>query len=257
MLCPLCNQILIAITVHTEQHGSFKVDHCGRCGGNWFDRYEINRLAYQEVIRLGSITNSFNNEEIYPKEEFLCPIDHLPLIKFTGSSVPYNITIRRCLKCAGVFVSQKDLLKFKDQQRQKINLLKHLNLPFPTVAAVFIPIFFAGVLLFSTFLTVSKVKESQDNQAKAREMITSVQTVPVNSQTTGIIFITSDPVTASITYWSNPLNKKTIIVSETPKTVHSAILKNLGEETDYKYQITLGLTNNSQTTSSEYSFKTQ
>jgi len=56
MLCPACGNILQKLSVTTKQGGRFEVDHCGRCGGTWFDPYEINRIPYHEVMALSQLT---------------------------------------------------------------------------------------------------------------------------------------------------------------------------------------------------------
>src|SRR3989344_6079025 len=113
MFCPSCAYTLQKLEVHTDSGGKFEVDHCGRCGGTWFDPYEINRIPYHEVTQLAQLTVLPKRTENVSINTQLCPHCHTKLVRFTVESIPSGVKLLRCPKDRGIWATQRDLTEFK------------------------------------------------------------------------------------------------------------------------------------------------
>src|SRR3989338_2140713 len=123
MFCPSCGHTLQKLSVSTNSGGKYEVDHCGRCGGTWFDAYEINRIPFHEVAHLAKLTVLPHT----PPPGFSqnkCPRCHEVLHSFQPESVPRGVRFLRCHKCHGLLATQKALENFKTKQDETIKEYK-------------------------------------------------------------------------------------------------------------------------------------
>src|SRR3989338_8270400 len=254
--CPNCGEILFPMTVKSSEGNPLSVDHCIHCGGTWFDRYEINRLSYSEIFKIAAASDIKKREMIFGKMERICPRDYHNLENYKTEITTQYTVLERCPHCGGVFASQKSLEKFKSAQVGKMNMFKNSRLPSISLKNIFIPFFLVGLLLFSTFLTVSNLKDAKDSQIKANELLSAVFDLPIDSHTQTIMFETQTPITSAISYGTGPFDQKTILVAHTPTKNHIISLKDLKSNTVYTYQISLVDEKGHKFTSKEYQFKT-
>lgn len=238
MYCPSCGNLLQKLSVTTDSGGKFDVDHCGRCGGTWFDPYEINRVPYHEVVRLAKLT-------VLPKETpktlkaHLCPRCYTKLKKYQGESMARGVCLLRCSKCHGVWGTQKALEEFKKYQRETIIKYKTRKAAFPSLSVVFVPTLFLLLLFASTFITVTHLQEAREERIKAVEQISNLQTISVSSTVVSVTFLTKTPLRSEISYGTSSLELMTKEVSKKPTTQHRILLTNLKKETTFVFQITL------------------
>ncbi len=254
--CPNCGELLSPIHITTSGRGSITIHHCVNCSGTWFDNYDINRLTLTDVYRIAASSLIKKREIPWGKLDRLCPRDFHPLQRFKTEVTQENLNIERCPHCGGIFIMQKDLEKLKLAQTAKINIFKSLNIPFPSLHAFFIPIFFVGLLLFSTFLTVTNLENAKESETKAKEEISSVTNVSIDSQSTAILFLTESPVVSSLEYGTNLFDQKVLVVSQTPQISHKITLTKLSPNTTYHFYIILTLPTGEKVVSQQYSFTT-
>lgn len=238
MHCPICNEILQKIEVTTTSGGRFEVDHCGHCGGTWFDPYEINRIPYHEVVRLAKLTVIAKNVSGIA-EKLSCPRCHREMEKYQSEAVPANVKLFWCRKCLGIWASQKDIWEFKKNQEKTIDSYKtnHEKI-FPQLSIVFIPAVAVFILFMTTFITIGKLSESRESRIQATNLISNLQIVPISSTSVSLTLSTYTPVKSSISYGISTLEMEKTSIEDTPSTEHSIFLTDLLSGKTYFYTIT-------------------
>ncbi len=93
-----------------------EVDRCTKCGGIWFDEFEVEKLRRMkgaEVIDNGDpdVGEIYNNVE-----EIKCPRDHVPMLRMVDPK-QHHIWFESCPVCQGAFF---DAGEFKDLKRESI-----------------------------------------------------------------------------------------------------------------------------------------
>jgi Zn-finger nucleic acid-binding protein len=102
--------------------GSLSVDHCARCGGMWFDPYELETAVKHknaaEQIDYGKAEHQYN-WSVYRTSKLLCPRDQSPLVTIPDPRQPH-VHIDVCRSCGGVLLDAgelKDLTEFTLAER--------------------------------------------------------------------------------------------------------------------------------------------
>lgn len=258
MNCPSCGNILQKLSVTTGAGGKFDVDHCGRCGGTWFDPYEINRIPYHEVTRLAKITvlprlAQTNNKD----HKYKCPRCRKDLVASHYDSVPKGVRMLRCPQCAGIWATQKALEEFKAHQEETIKEYKVGKTAFPALSVVFVPAVFTLLLFVITFSTVASLEQSKESRIKAESSVSALTTFPLSSSSESIAFRTKTPVSSSVAYGVDLLSMKTLTVSRQPSTNHHILLAGLKPQTLYIFTITLSDPSGRTFTTGENTFVTR
>lgn len=231
------------------------MDHCGRCGGTWFDSYEINRIPYHEVMRLAHLTVL---PQIPPPVSDLkkCPHCNLVLAPSTSDLVPSGVDLLRCPKCHGVWASQKALSAFKQKQDETVKEYKSKGMAFPSLAMVFVPTIFVFLLFFSTLLTVNMLQSEKDNRTNAEALVNNIAANVISATDAGITFKTNMPLKSKISFGPSTLEYTDQQISIQPATTHATFLRGLKPNTVYIYQITVTSDKGVQFTTEPQSFKT-
>jgi len=255
MSCPSCGYQLQKLTVTTDAGGKFDIDHCGRCGGTWFDPYEINRIPYHEISRIAHLTVLPKNTPLFT-ENLLCPRCHKILAEYSGESVPAGVSLFRCPKCHGIWATQKALASFKREQDARVKEYKARKSAFPALSMVFVPTLFVLLLFVATYITVTNLSKSQEERVQAAAQITQLQTVSLSPTKEIVTFKTKSPLVSRIAYGVSSFDTIQADISKTPKTEHSIILINLLPDTTYLFQIVLIDTSGRKITAPVATFKT-
>lgn len=255
--CPNCGEQLTPIIINTGTHARLTIDHCIHCGGTWFDHYEINRITLADVYKITGATQIKRNQMPWGKMERLCPKDSSRLMPFKSEITEERMHIERCTSCGGMFIMEKDLERLKMAQMSKLHYYKSNEIPFPSLKLFFIPLFFVGLLLFSTFLTVTKLNDAMESRTRAKDTVTAVTTIPVTGNIETVFFATTTPLISRLEYWTNILDKKTIDVAKLPQTAHSVSISGLSPGTVYSFRIILTFPGTKDLYSDMYTFKTQ
>lgn len=256
MICPSCSYILQKFSVTTNEGGRFYVDHCGRCGGTWFDPYEINRIPFHEVVRLAKETVLAQNQRKF-KGSNLCPRCHKKLTRLEGESMPKGVILTQCGICHGIWASQKALEEFKKHQNQTVEEYKVRKRAFPALSMIFVPILTILLLLLSTFATFISTQEAKENRIRASYLIENLSVSQIVPATVTVSFQTKMAVTSQITYGISSFEMKTEIISEKPTAIHAVVLRNLETSSIYIYTITLTDVAGRSFITSEKSFSTR
>lgn len=238
MHCPSCGYLLQKLSVTTNSGGRFDVDHCGRCGGTWFDPYEINRIPYHEVARIAKLTVLATNA---PQELSVhkCPRCHKEMVSSHYESVPKGLRMLRCGKCGGIWATQRVLVEFKKHQEETISEYKTGATAFPSLSVVFVPALSVLLLFIVTFLTVYSLQQSKEERIKAEVTITNLTTIPVSESSVNIIFQTKVPLKSRISYGIDLFSMQTKNVSSKPSSSHQILLTKLIPKTIYIFKIIL------------------
>lgn len=237
MYCPSCGYVLQKLSVTTDSGGRFDVDHCGRCGGTWFDPYEINRVPYHEVLRLAKLTVlPLKQPSLLAKR--VCPSCRKELVHFSSESTPVKTKLLRCPKCHGIWASQRTLEEFKNHQEETVQEYKKKGVAFPALSVVFIPALFTALLFLTTFLTINRLQESAEFRTKAAEIIDNETVTPVSKTVVFLNFRTNIAVKSSVSYGAITLEMKKEIITETPSLSHSVKISGLKPDSVYLYTLT-------------------
>lgn len=232
------------------------MDHCGRCGGSWFDPYEINRIPYHEVSRIAKLTVLPQNAPP-PVDTHKCPRCHKDLVASHYESVPKGIRMLRCPKCGGIWATQRALAEFKKHQEETIKEYKTGTTAFPSLSVVFVPALSVFLLFVVTFLTVFSLSKSKEERIKAESTITNLTTFHVSDTQVSIIFQTKAAVKSRISYGVDMFTFVSKDIATAPTTNHHILLTGLSPKTLYGFTITLTDEQGRTYTTGENSFVTR
>ena len=254
LLCPDCNHYLARREIITEGKGLLEIDHCSFCGGVFFDQFEINRLPYQEALKISASFQRPNRELLTGSHK--CPKCQVTLERLAGEAIPSHVYVFTCPQCHGTWFSPRQLELFKDAQKAKVDYFKKWNLPLPSLESVFLQLAIFAVISGTVFFSVSKIRETRDARSKAFKAFTNEPFVSTTQDKTKaeIVFATVEKATAEIIfYYNKPFGKTTLPVSEEPKTFHNVTISGLEKGKVYYYKLEI-LTGEESFTTEEYSF---
>jgi Zn-finger nucleic acid-binding protein len=113
-LCPDCRAPLREVTARARSGYLLALDQCPRCGGLWFDRWELFPLDHQEVAKLDSVDpDRLMSEHPAPSEPGPCPRCAIPLRLFGDPVLPPDARIARCFVCEGMWLQRGELSRVK------------------------------------------------------------------------------------------------------------------------------------------------
>lgn len=254
LLCPDCNHYLARKDIPTDAGGAVEIDHCSFCGGAFFDRFEINRIPYQEAAKLAAYHPRPSKQPLTGSGN--CPKCAVKLERLAGENVPSDVYVFQCLDCHGTWFSPKQLEKFKDAQQTKIDYFRKWRIPLPSLDSVFIQVLLLAFLAAGVFLSVSKIQQSQESRTKAYEALAQPPYVALseNKQKAEIVFATEEPAkTEIIFYYNKPFGAVTLPVSAIPDTFHRVALTDLQAGKEYFYKIRI-ITAEDSLTTEEFGF---
>jgi Zn-finger nucleic acid-binding protein len=234
MLCPECNHNLLPISLKTKT-AAVTVDYCSFCGGVWLEDGQVNQLSEEDTAPLSQLLPATPE---HPTIRYnLCPKDRSTLQLFTAESIPATLSVLKCPTCRGLFFPDKNLLHFKTAQTAKINYFKAWSLPLHSIYAILIPIVLFVVLGVSLFATIRGVQQGQDVRSRAHEDISKPLVLHPADDQVVITFTTQTPAKTRISYWLNPDESVDQVISDTPQTNHTIVLRNLDIGKTYSFQV--------------------
>jgi hypothetical protein len=217
--------------IEIEAHaGSY---HCSECGSNFFEENQLNRLTLSEALDL---VHEKSDDRDYMQIK-LCPKDMLPLRLLREDSIPAFISIMRCDKCHGLFLSAKDLLAFKRAQHAKIAFYKTWQIPLPSLTSVLV-YSFALTFAFATFTFMHNFYQKNATPTQAESIVRNVHVVQ-NQAVTTIYFTTDKDYSSSITFYKNNKVIEKGIISSIPTQAHIAKITTLQPSGDITFKIFL------------------
>ncbi len=112
-ICPGCGGALKEVFAGATYGRVLLLDQCGRCGGVWFDKWELYFLKPGEAERLDSLdikALSALNPSI--KGSGKCPVCREALKEFKDPSLSAETSIKRCPQCSGLWLNKGELTKY-------------------------------------------------------------------------------------------------------------------------------------------------
>lgn len=256
MFCPDCNHHLSPATIPVK--GSTVIlDYCGYCGGVWTDHAETNFFTLQDLNTLHNVLPHAPKKALTGSHK--CPHDNRELTRLEHESVPLGTSVLHCATCGGNWFPYGELARFKKAQKAKVDYFKVWGIPLHSMYAVLLPLFVVAVLSTGMLGAVIGIRNQQNLQSQARDVIG--KPIVIKGSAPGEIIIsytTSSSLQSSITYWNNPIEQKTVPVSQEERQSHMIKLEDLITKTTYFYTITVeSKDNRTKLTSPLYSFTTQ
>ena len=121
VLCPECETETKEVALRTSFGTFVKLDQCQRCGGIWFDAWEL--YAIGNSPDYGKLSRP-DMEKLWKKHltegKFLCPKCGIPLMKVQDKNLPEEINLRRCNFCGGIWLNYLDFKIYQEWRSEKI-----------------------------------------------------------------------------------------------------------------------------------------
>jgi Zn-finger nucleic acid-binding protein len=110
----------------TPQGRKIVLDQCSRCGGIWFDRWEVLAVDPKKVDEIDNFDLDRLQEplEINPVQK--CPRCGTILRRFRDPVLSREILIFRCSRCDGVWLNCGELKKYK-RERERLKQKKPID----------------------------------------------------------------------------------------------------------------------------------
>ncbi len=111
--CPGCGGDLKEVFAKATYGRVLLLDQCGRCGGVWFDRWELYFLKPDEALRLDTVDlNAIAALNPTLKGSGKCPACSVPLTDFNDPALPRDASLKRCPECSGLWLNRGELTKY-------------------------------------------------------------------------------------------------------------------------------------------------
>ena len=118
LTCPECGNTLKEVYVEANYGRALLLDQCHRCGGIWFDTWELYYLNDAEAKRLDAVDmNIFLADNPAQKGSGLCPrCNNISLESFQDPNLPSDSRIDRCPRCNGLWLNKGELVKYAEHK---------------------------------------------------------------------------------------------------------------------------------------------
>ncbi len=163
MHCPDCGTVLTQIQMSATDQGF----RCFKCGGFWLDSWAVNRLTSQSLVPWRRISAPVDSLR---EGRGMCPLDGLPLKRYTGESVPQQIIVKRCDRCGKWWFGGDSLFEFKPAQEIKIRYFQMWGLP-AQVTNILLPVVAVIILALGIYLGMKLARSRQLPLIKAVERV--------------------------------------------------------------------------------------
>jgi Zn-finger nucleic acid-binding protein len=118
MICP--NESIEMRQVKVESHYGQTVilDQCPKCGGIWFDRFELYSVKQGQAEKIDLLNvDTLRTSTLVKNSELLCPRDSVKLVHFSDPFFPEGIIISRCPVCSGFWLNRGEFVKYQDYRQ--------------------------------------------------------------------------------------------------------------------------------------------
>ena len=129
VLCPDCGSGLDAVQAKARSGYLLALDQCGRCGGVWFDRWELFPLHHDEVGRLDPLDGDRLLASVCDAQLGRCPRCEIDLRAFRDPNIPSDARIARCAVCEGMWLQRGQLTRVKAAAVNKAGAPKPIDDP--------------------------------------------------------------------------------------------------------------------------------
>ncbi len=107
--CPDCRLPMRDVSARARTGYLLALDQCERCGGVWFDRWELFPLHHAEVERLDPVDGKRLHQPAESGALGNCPRCDVGMREFRDANLPDDARIGRCHVCEGMWLQSGQL----------------------------------------------------------------------------------------------------------------------------------------------------
>jgi len=124
MICPNDKAEMHQVKVESHYGQPIILDQCNKCGGLWFDKFELHRTKLGEAEKIEQLDSAIlwtlSNIQ---NPELVCPKDQVKLIRFNDQYFPKGIIVERCPVCDGFWLNRGEFTRYQ-KARQALKISK-------------------------------------------------------------------------------------------------------------------------------------
>ncbi|MFC1910349.1 zf-TFIIB domain-containing protein [Chloroflexota bacterium] len=118
MICPNENVEMQQVKVESHYGQTVILDQCPKCGGIWFDHFELYSVKQGQAEKIESFNvDTLRTSSQIGNSEFLCPRDSGKLIHFSDPFFPKDIIIASCPVCNGFWLNRGEFIKYQNYRQ--------------------------------------------------------------------------------------------------------------------------------------------
>lgn len=130
LICPNCNSNLKETYAEANYGRALLLDQCERCGGVWFDQWELYLLREAEAKRLDAVNEGSILSSIpHPQGDNLCPRCKIKLEPFIDPTLPKDSQIMRCKCCNGLWLNRGELSRYGNHKEAIVGNINQTFIP--------------------------------------------------------------------------------------------------------------------------------
>lgn len=120
MFCPNENARMHQAAVSSHYGQQVIIDQCEKCGGIWFDAFELYKVKQGEAQEIEELDpDIFTAPSDIDHPTLLCPRDQAALFQYDDPNFPKGLILMRCPKCQGFWLNRGEFTKYQEV-RQKL-----------------------------------------------------------------------------------------------------------------------------------------
>ena len=124
MVCPNDKADMHQVKVQSHYGQPIILEQCNKCGGLWFDKFELHRIKLGESEKIEILDSiSLWIPSNIQNPELVCPKDQAKLVRFNDPYFPRGIIVERCPICDGFWLNRGEFSKYQ-QIRQEMKVPK-------------------------------------------------------------------------------------------------------------------------------------
>lgn len=115
MICPNDNIEMQSVEVESHYGKTVTLDQCPKCGGIWFDHFELYSVKQGQAEKIESLkVDTLQASSPIENSELLCPRESTKLVHFKDPVFPKDIIIARCPICNGFWLNRGEFIKYQN-----------------------------------------------------------------------------------------------------------------------------------------------
>jgi Zn-finger nucleic acid-binding protein len=133
MICPNDKAEMHQVKVESHYGQPIILEQCNKCGGLWFDKFELHRTKLGEAEKIELLDSvSLRTPSNIQGFELICPKDQAKLARFTDPYFPKSIIVERCPVCDGFWLNRGEFTNYQ-KARQELKRTKETSVEENTI----------------------------------------------------------------------------------------------------------------------------